>query len=603
MQDKLSSFGFLSAVAGTAWQADRNPRINRGRAGAVSGFFLLIMLASLLAMSIQPVSAQTYLFRIEQSSADLYVNADGTVTILYSYLFSNDPSADPMDAIDIGVPTTSYDLASVSATVNEQPITDISESPYVKPGVALNLGRLRIPPGKTGVVTVRIGVVRNMIFKASAQGTDGNPSEPYASFQFTPNYYGSDFVWGNTDMTVTLHLPAGLEATEPRYCLPKNWPGSSEPTEVGYDQQERVYYRWRAEGANSSTNYIFGASFPSRMVPASALMTEVPFNLEDAIPVLFCLGLFGFTAVSIYGSVVGERKRKLQYLPPKLSVEGNGIKRGLTAIEAAIIMEQPMDKILTMILFSVLKKGAATVVSQDPVELQVSDPPVSDLHPYEVEFIQAMETSGAESRNQKGKQRARLQAMMTSLVKSVSEKMRGFSRKDTVAYYQTIMKKAWQQVEDAQTPELKMKYFDDAMDWTMLDREFDDRTRRTFGPQPVYVPGWWWRYHPPASSAGRVNIPAGPHVDTSHNAAPQGVNLPTLPGSEFAGSVVSGMQNFSSNVVGNLSSFTGGVTNKTNPAPKTTSSSSGSRGGGGGRSCACACACAGCACACAGGGR
>ena len=554
-------------------------------------FALLMILAAFLAGLARPALAQTYYFWVDQSTVDLYVNADGTVTILYTYVFRNDPGADAMDAIDIGVPTTSYDLASVSGTVNGQKITSIEESPYVKPGIALNLGNLRIAPGKSGEVKARIGTVRNMIFKASSQ-----ESEPYASFQFTPNYFGSEFVKGKTDMTVTLHLPPGLNENEPRYFNPESWPGANEPTEIGYDAQDRVYYQWRAQDASSSQNYIFGAAFPARMVPASALMTEVPFSakdLIDLIPLLFCLGFFGFVVVSGYAAVVGERKRKLQYLPPKLSVEGNGIKRGLTAIEAAIVMEQPMDKVLTMILFSVLKKGAATVVSHNPIELEVTEPAVSGLQPYESEFLQAMQA------DRRGGQRSRLQTMMTNLVRTVSEKMRGFSRKETVDYYQSIMQKAWQQVESAQTPELQMKNFDEAMDWTMLDREFDSRTRRAFGPQPVFVPTWWGRYSP---GMGRSNIPSGPSVNTSQNAPPGGVNLPSLPGSEFAGSMVAGMQNFSANVVGNLTNFTGGVTDKTNPLPKP-SSSGGSRGGGGGRSCACACACAGCACACAGGGR
>jgi hypothetical protein len=38
---------------------------------------------------------------------------------------------------------------------------------------------------------------------------------------------------------------------------------------------------------------------------------------------------------------------------------GHGIKRGLTAVEAGILMEQPMDKIMTMILFGTIKKNAA----------------------------------------------------------------------------------------------------------------------------------------------------------------------------------------------------------------------------------------------------
>jgi hypothetical protein len=42
---------------------------------------------------------------------------------------------------------------------------------------------------------------------------------------------------------------------------------------------------------------------------------------------------------------------------PKVSIEGHGIKRSLTAVEAAILLEQPMDKILTMILFGTIKKA------------------------------------------------------------------------------------------------------------------------------------------------------------------------------------------------------------------------------------------------------
>ncbi|RME87257.1 MAG: hypothetical protein D6770_09775, partial [Anaerolineae bacterium] len=82
--------------------------------------------------------------------------------------------------------------------------------------------------------------------------------------------------------------------------------------------------------------------------------------------------------------------------------------------------------------------------------------------------------------------------------------------------------------------------------------------------------------------------------------------VPRLPGSEFASSVVNGVQTFSQRVIGDLPGFTSRVTRVTNPPPKSSSYSRSRRGGrssGGGCACACACACAGCACACAGGGR
>jgi hypothetical protein len=466
--------------------------------------------------------------------------------------------------------------------------------------VAVYLGANSIRSGQQGEVTVRIGKVSRMLFKAKTQ-----EQEAYASFQFQPNYFGSEFVRGTTDMTVRLHLPPGLKENEPRYFTPKGWVGDDAPN-ASYDDQDRVTYEWRATDASSSAQYTFGAAFPARLVPAAALLTETPFNFgkltDQLCPFLFCAGIVGFIGLTIWGSVVGDRKRRLAYLPPKISVEGNGIKRGLTAVEAGILMEQPMDKVLTMILFSVIKKGAATVVSQNPMKLNVTPTAPEGLQPYETAFLSAMQFE------RPAEQRRALQTMMTDLVKSVGEKMRGFSRKETVTYYRSIMEKAWAQVQAAQTPEMKMAAFDSAMDWTMLDRKFEDRTRETFGSGPVFVPMWWGRYDPtfrPAgggmtqSSSGSGGLP----VSTGGNNPPGGVSLPNLPGGAFAASMVTGMQNFSSNVVGNLTSFTGGVTEKTNPVPKPTYTSGGTRGGGGGRSCACACACAGCACACAGGGR
>ena len=41
----------------------------------------------------------------------------------------------------------------------------------------------------------------------------------------------------------------------------------------------------------------------------------------------------------IVWGVYSGRSRKLKYFPPKISIEGHGIKRGLTAVEAGILME------------------------------------------------------------------------------------------------------------------------------------------------------------------------------------------------------------------------------------------------------------------------
>jgi hypothetical protein len=396
------------------------------------------------------------------------------------------------------------------------------------------------------------------------------------------------------------HLPPGVQPEEPRWH--KSPGGFPEEPETSLDNQGRVTYTWRSSSANGHTQYKFGASFPAEYVPVAAVAKPTFSDRtgidQDTIMGFFCCGsVGGFIVLIAWLGIASERRRKMKYLPPKIRIEGHGIKRGLTAIEAAILMEQPMDKVLTMILFSVLKKEAAQVISKDPLKLDIPEIDTDKLRPYEIKFLEAFKE------NKTGERRKKLQKLMIDLIKSVGNKMKGFSHKETVAYYEKIMERAWQQVETADTPEVKSEKFDEHMGWTMLDKDFDDRTQDVFRTGPVYVPIWWGRFDPgwsrtstPRVSDAKPSIPSG-----GQGQAP---SLPNLPGGEFAASVVGGIQGFSRDVVGNVTDFTGRITKQTNPVPKSSSRSGGgwsSRGGS--SSCACACACAGCACACAGGGR
>ena len=558
--------------------------------------FAAVFVLILLLSGTSTVFALNLVFRVDKSTTDLYLLADGSAKVEYTYVFVNDPGGDPIDAVDIGLPTGNYSLSNVRAEIDGSPITSIEDSPYVKPGIAINLQSKQIMPGKTGTIHFAITGITGMIFKTDKVQ---NVQEPYGSFQFSPNSFGSQYVRGKTDMSVTLHLPPGEKDTEPRWYNPQNWAGDTRPTS-GVDDAGSVFYTWKSPLADSHTQYIFGGAFPTRLVPASALVVESPLNsignnvnFDLICPWIFCLGFFGFIAFVLFGSASAEKKRRLQYFPPKIAIEGNGIKRGLTAVEAAILLEQPLDKVLSMILFSVVKKGAAEVVVKEPLKIKATAATGLDLQTYELDFIKAMTSDN------KVAIRTGLQNMMVELVKSITSKMRGFSRKETVAYYQDIMTKAWAQVEAAGTPDLKMQKFDEVMDWTMLDHRFEDRSRESFGRGPVILPIWWNRYDP---GFGRSTFSTPSSGPAQVGQAPSGMSMPSLPGADFAASMVGGIQSFSSNVVGDITSFTSNITNSTNPVPVVKSSSSGGSSGGS-HSCACACACAGCACACAGGGR
>ena len=544
----------------------------------------IIILLALLLLQVSPVFSQSdYSFRVDSAVVNYYVNKDGTASVEYTYNFTNNPGAHLIDFVDIGLPNDNYDLSSITAEVNGQKITDIQKSSVVQPGIALGLGNNAIQPGTSGRVYAWIPVIRGVINPANSSG-----KPDYASVQFSPNYFDKKYVTGNTDLTVSIILPPGMKQNEPIYYPPQNWPGNSQP-ESGFSKDGRVFYTWQSPNANSYTENIFGAGFPAKLVPAASIVKQPAINIPSGA---ICFIAFGLFIIGIIGlSIFSRRRRKLQYLPPKISMEGHGIKRGLTAVEAAVLMQQPVDKVLTLILFSVVKKGAAKVISRDPLNLQVTTPIPSGLSPYETDFLAAFQS------NQTAARRKALQDVIVGLVKSVSEKMRGFSLKETVVYYESIMQQAWQQVETAQTPEVKSQKFDEVMDWTLLDHNYGDRTRNVFRSGPVFVPMWWGNWDP--GYRGGSTMPSS--QPSSSGGGGTNIPLPSLPGADFAASMVNGVQSFAAGVIGDLGAFTGAVTNQTNPPPPPPKTTYHSGGGGGG--CACACACAGCACACAGGGR
>jgi hypothetical protein len=171
----------------------------------------------------------------------------------------------------------------------------------------------------------------------------------------------------------------------------------------------------------------------------------------------------------------------MQYLPPKISIEGHGIKRGLTAVEAAILMEQPLDKVMTMILFGVIKKGAAQVTKRDPLEIQVNEPLPEKLHEYEKDFLSVPRGVGCKNtpqglagddsetrpfgvRENEGFQPPRNAGLLQKHHgKSLAT---GGSRKHTRSQKQDVRRSA--RVDDAR-------------------QNYDDRTRRVF-TGPVIVP-------------------------------------------------------------------------------------------------------------------
>lgn len=554
---------------------------------------MMVVWLVVLLVSIGPaVSAQEYKFSLDRNISHVYVNADGSADIEYILTYTCAPGAHVIDIVDIGLPNSTYDLstarAQFSAGVGEgqkYALSGIFKSEMVAVGVEIHLGEHTIQPGRQGTIFFRINI-KEMVYPDSK---DKN----YASLEFAPHYYDRQNVQGKTYMEINFHFPPGLTKEEPRY--------HKEQYHSATVQDGRFVFTYVYPDANGYETHKHGISFPrtyvTKVYKAPLLGSQFFSGLSkfwNSLGNGGCIGfffVFFFVIAPILSAVQGS-KRKMKYLPPALSVEGVGIKRGLTAVEAAILLETPLNKVMTMILFGLLKKRGVVVLEEKPLKLEKVDPlPQANWRDYELEFLGSIKGDGTLDEK-------KLQKMTVELIKELNTKLKGFSRKETTEYYKSIVDRAWQQVQSDTTPEVQSRHFDQGLEWMMMDKQFEERTQKTFTTGPVFMPPWWayyrpWRSHVSNSRMGSSSGSSRPSIGGG-----QPVTLPTLPGAAFAGAVVGGIERTASSIVGKVESFTGGVTQVTNPPP--VSSSSGGRSSGG---CACACACAGCACACAGGGR
>ena len=123
--------------------------------------------------------------------------------------------------------------------------------------------------------------------------------------------------------------------------------------------------------AQSQGQYDVGIGFPEQYVDVWFMPPQPP--VEDpwiaaidwlflVLPILF-FGLFFFLPLAL--GIRATRKRAVDYFEPKLNRVGAGPRRDLTAVEAAVVLERPIETVATMILFSLMKKDKVRVISDD----------------------------------------------------------------------------------------------------------------------------------------------------------------------------------------------------------------------------------------------
>lgn len=515
-------------------------------------FLLLCLLAA-------PVFAQNYNFTVPEFTCTVEINRDRSLNIDYEIIFECTSGYSAVDIVDIGFPSEDFSLSDARAGIDNHELTGIYYSTYIDNGVEVHLDQHAIHGGDSGRFRFS-GVNRNMVFLDTEE-------DDFASMEFTPTWFDGGVLSGHSDFTLNIIFPEGAEPDIVRY---HDVPFTSSKV----DKDGRVVYQW-AERRRVDSPYLVGVSFPDDLVdgPLSERPAE-PWLSPEAIVLVSVFGfiflIFSFIIFVVVKSVRSVSKRKEQYLPPKLGLEGSGIKRGLTAPMAAMLLEEKLDKVFMLIIFGLLKKGKLQLDGHKLMRIG-SD---QGLRSYEKELLKRIPTGGRD----KPIPEDEIRQIFLGMIKELEKKMKDFSLKETQEYYRSIMESAWKMVSEDVSADRAGEIVNNRFHWMLADPGYDKRVRRLSDNQNVILPVYMYGYF-----SGRMS-----HGGTG------GMSL-----SRACSQVAGALESAAGRTVRNITSLSRSVTAKTNPVPVSTYRSSGSSGSG----CACACACAGCACACAGGGR
>jgi len=538
----------------------------------VKSRFLLATLSFMLVLATLTgtVTAQRQ-YHLDHEWAKIWINPeDGTIDLLYDISITL-KSGDNINFVYVGQPKRDFTIGAAMDQQGHTLVTsDASSGSDYK--VRVNL-HTPLVAGQT----VRFNLTTNvagMIWEDTE-----NPGN--VGMQFIPTWWDEASV---LDLRVLIVLPSGV--TEDMVKTSVDW--DNVLTEDG-----RLSIYWERKNLTPGQKSTFGVSFPKEYVQTYETKSDVADFFQNYWPVLAILGI----SIVVVGAVV-INIRKRPYKKPTIGVETLGIRRGLTAVEASYLLELKPTQIVTEILYSLLKKRAVWAEAAKPsLKLRImksfqnktgtSEKP---LRYYEIDFLNAIREDGT-------LEEEKLAQTIMFLRQTVEEKLRGYCRRDTIDYYRKIVTKAWEQVEQAGTPELTSKAYDEQLLWLLLDPNVQSRTQTafrnlTFEPSPFWL--WYWysyrHYHPKPTYK--------PNIITPNKAT----KPPTIPGADFANNIATAVEKTSNNIVTNIEKFANAIVPM--PAPKSSRKPAHNKSSCvcACAACACACACVSCACACAGGG-
>ena len=535
-------------------------------------FLLTVILALAIAyLSVGLVSAQDRVYSFDHEWVQIFINQDGTIDLTYNVTLTLG-SGDDINFVRLGQPKGDFEAGqAVDQYGHQLEATEDNDGSNYR--VRVNLYQ-PLSAGNTIWFTVTTNVA-GMIYNDTQ-----NPGN--YGMQFAPQWMPVPI----NDVRVQIVLPPNVAINEIKTLPEKFWNSTS-------TVEGRTAVFWQIPVIQPNEQYLLGVSFPTSSLPNyKPTPSSGGFGLETAA--LIVLPIIAIIVVI----VVIQVARKSAYSSPKVSMETLGIRRGLTAVEASYMLDIKPTQIVTEILYSLLQKRAIWVESTNPaLKLRImpayKNKTGTDENPlryYEIDFLQAINKNGTLDEE-------KLAHTVMFLRDTVEQKLRGYSRRESVDYYRKIVAKAWSQVEQAGTANLASKAYDEQLLWLLLDPNTRSRTETVFHDHPFQPsPLWFWywygyrHYNPHPTYKPNIDVPA------------QAAKPPQIPGAQFANNIATAVEKTSSNIVTDIEKFANAILPMQPQKACHTPASRDAECVCACAACACACACVSCACACAGGG-
>lgn len=213
------------------------------------------------------------------------------------------------------------------------------------------------------------------------------------------------------------------------------------------------------------------------------------FSLHPAVQLIASVILL--LAFPFVGVLRRERKDLgKDYQHAEMRFEGGGVKRGLGAAEAAVLLGEPFNLTLALIVFGMLRKGVLRQESDSPLVVAVK------------ESFRARDAIGAEERAAARRRAAQeinavlqpyeeglielllrnpdvplreidLSLMVKPLLKRVAERLAGWDLEESRQYYRLIIKRAPVEARsDGHLVHERQQVFDRNFEWVLLNDDF-----------------------------------------------------------------------------------------------------------------------------------